>query len=490
MALVGQRGSNTGGLEYGLGVYARSGNLWNFHDFAYVPRWPEQPSPPLAHAISGNLIAVAQPDGDRSGVTVYRRTSSGVQLVARLHTSLIDLPPSGLRVIYHVDISGRTVVAAAAGSAWVFTLPENLTAPNYVQDDFQDGNANGWRPFPTNAWTVASTTRSRVYRQNSLVGDARTLVTDMDWTNQSIQVDVTPRAFDGNDRWFGLIVRYTDPNNFYYVTARSSNEIRLRRLLNGQIGDLGFTLPQYNIALNRPYRLRLEAVGTRIRAYVDDAVMIEAIDDTLTHGAAGMAVYKARADYDNVLVSPNPQQTVRADDFMQFAAYNWTLNGGQWAFPPDFYPEPGEPDPYARQRVLYQTLAQGDARAIAGPPLDDQRVRARVSAASFANKGWFGLIARHVDNANYYYLKVAGNGDVAIRKLINGSIVELARTTLPISANRFYTLELQVVGNKLLAYIDGRFLLQASDSSHDEGRYGVMTYNAAARFDDFSLRQP
>jgi hypothetical protein len=57
------------------------------------------------------------------------------------------------------------------------------------------------------------------------------------------------------------------------------------------------------ITLNRSYRTRLETIGTRLRLYVDDQLLAEASDSSLSHDVAGVMMFRTKADYDNVVVS-------------------------------------------------------------------------------------------------------------------------------------------------------------------------------------------
>ena len=64
------------------------------------------------------------------------------------------------------------------------------------------------------------------------------------------------------------MVRYTDPSNYYYVSLRTSNELSLRKVVNGVITELD-RLP-FTIQLNQRYRVRIEAIGTKLVVYVND----------------------------------------------------------------------------------------------------------------------------------------------------------------------------------------------------------------------------
>ncbi len=117
-------------------------------------------------------------------------------------------------------------------------------------------------------FAVAASGASRFYRQTNTAGNAAALWQTTPSNDQSIQADITPRAFDGADRWFGLVTRYTDANNYYYVTARSGGGIQLKRMLGGTFTTLGTAaLP---VAIGTTNRIRLESVGDHIRVLVNN----------------------------------------------------------------------------------------------------------------------------------------------------------------------------------------------------------------------------
>jgi len=53
---------------------------------------------------------------------------------------------------------------------------------------------------------------------------------------------------------FGLFARYPDANNYYYVTVRNSDEISLRRQLNGSVLTLDTAVAQgrYGAIMYKP----------------------------------------------------------------------------------------------------------------------------------------------------------------------------------------------------------------------------------------------
>jgi hypothetical protein len=466
-----------------LHLYRRAGGTWSYASSVRPPEvavGPQLPSP----AMSGDLVVQAMASGDPEAMYLYQRIGSQLNLAAKL---------SGR--FSRFDIAGRAVIGAEADDLTLFQVPVDLSVPPLRQDNFQDGNAAGWAPFPTTAWSVATATNTLVYRQSNLASESRAIFNGTDWTQQSVQADIKPTAFDGTDRWFGLATRYIDSSNYYYATLRNSNTMLLRKMVNGSFQTLGTRT--LSIVPNQTYRVRLEAVGPRISVSVNEETALGAIDTSLTHGQAALLTYRTRADVDNVIVSPNPFLALFADGF--YAAEppyappspsHWIETGtGVWAGPPEEPADPDYPDQYAHLRNYRQTSLNGGARSHVGVSTADQNVQTRVVPTAMAASGWFGVMARYIDDANYYYLKL-GNGEASIRKLVNGAIVELARVSFTPSVNTSYTVRLEAVATSLRAYINNRFVLEAADSSHAAGKYGVVTYRATATFDDFVVTQP
>ncbi len=139
----------------------------------------------------------------------------------------------------------------------------------------------------------------RGMRQASVAGDARA-VTGVPADDQSIEVRARATTFAGTgsgDRWFGIAARYVDTGNYFYLSARSNNTVSLRKVNNGTITILG-TAPM-PITLGQWYRLRLEVVGLRVRAYVNGRLRLEATDATLPRGVTGFVTFRTAADFDD-----------------------------------------------------------------------------------------------------------------------------------------------------------------------------------------------
>jgi len=377
------------------------------------------------------------------------------------------------------DVSGRRIASAGPGAVYIHDLPADLTQPATVQDGFEDGNASDWTPLAGSSFSVA-TTHSRVYRQSSTAGNAASIWANTDRTNQAVEADIKPTAYatTTGDKWFGLVARYLDANNYYYVTLRNNNTVLLRRMLNGVFTTLdSASLP---ITLNRTYRVRLEAIGTRLKVFVDDQLLGEVSDTSIAHGQAGVMMYKTRADYDNVLVSANPRTTLASYTFNDSidSLENWETVG-TWSR-----------IPYEREVFIQSDVTSG-ARAITSVPTEDQVVHAAMRRTSSAGTNhWFGLATRYRDAGNYYYFTLRNNNTIALRKLVNNAIVELDSAPFNVVGNTWYRTRFEAVGTQLRVYINDSLVLEATDASHASGRYGPVMYRSATEYDDILAVQP
>lgn len=427
---------------------------------------------------------VIAPDAPYLLGRVYQRDASGSW------PRVAELATSNALELNRVDVNSKRVVAASyptgyvddtwpTGQAFIFELPATMDRPSLLQDDFQDGNAQGWMPLG-GSFGVVSNGTSLVYRQSNTAANAAALLANANYGDQSIQADIVPRAFDGTDRWFGLVARYVNSANYYYVTARSGGGIQLKKMLGGSFTTLGSA--PLAVTLNRSHRLRLEAVGDHVRVLVNERPVISVRDDDISGGQPGVMMYRTRADYDNVLVNANPGTPAFVHDFneqrytMQTTPY-WRL--AWWG-------------------LYLQDDLTGGAHLLTPSHGDngthgDQIVEADLRPTQFAGADrWIGLAARHVDTNNYVYVTLRSSNTLQIKKLVNGAIQTLASTPFSVATNTTYRVRLEAVGSRIRAYVNGEHKLEASDTPNTPGakRAGVVMYRTAAEVDNFSLFQP
>jgi hypothetical protein len=459
----------------GSQLYRRSGGVWTFKENLQRAEYGTGAG---RASLRGNLAALSF---DRWISLFQVSTTANASEIARLTA------PEDARGINQLDISGRRVITDAVqwqgdtpniGKAFIFEVPTTLpTQPTPIQETFQSGNAAHWTPLAGGSWSVAATTASLVYRQANLAGDATSVLSNSDWTHQSLQADIRPTTFSGNDRWFGLAVRRVDAANYYYVTARSSGVVQLKKMVNGAFQTLGsVALP---ISAGTDYRLRLEAIGTTLRVYVNGIEQLQAFDASLSHGQAALMTYKAAADYDNVIVSPSPQTTLFTDEFT-YSPDAWTPVAGQWSR-----------TPFPNEARVQSSTASG-ASAYTGNSNTDQSIYAKVreTAVGTGTQPWFGLFARYRDANNYYYVTIRNSNEISLRRLVNGTTQVLDSALFNVSVGNWYELRLEAIQDQLRVYVGNRLVLEATDATLNEGRFGAVMYKAAAYYDDVIVTQP
>jgi hypothetical protein len=151
----------------------------------------------------------------------------------------------------------------------------------------QGGN---WSYTQNMVWTT---------QQNSVSGTALAHLGVARLDDQVIEAGVRIRRLGtGVDHWAGLLARYVDANNYYYLSLRSGNRLQIRKVVNGvstAIRNVPFT-----VTLNRVYKLRFEAIGNKLRAYVDGTLLTEYADSTFPAGQFGLATNRTSTEFTTV----------------------------------------------------------------------------------------------------------------------------------------------------------------------------------------------
>jgi hypothetical protein len=231
-------------------------------------------------------------------------TASLALTVGRTYRLRLETRDAALRIFVDgtqvASVADRTLTHGGAGLvAWstladfdnvvVSPVSTQLFGPNDLTDPGSWTERGG-------TWVDDFQSNPRVRRQTNNLGAARSLTgvpeTDDQIVETGVRIDSLPP--DG-DRWVGVIARYRDDANLYYVSLRVNSGLQIRRVVNGAATVLA-SVP-YTVQGGRNYRLRLEAVGDQLRAYVDGAFVAEARDAALGTGRFGIATNRAAASF-------------------------------------------------------------------------------------------------------------------------------------------------------------------------------------------------
>jgi hypothetical protein len=486
--------------------YSRNASgVWNIRHGLLTDEWfGDKRSDAITLEGQGNqaLVFAGSPSDDARGsdagsVTVFNPDTQTTASAYFVHaaTLLASDGRTGTGLGSGIATQGRRVVARGFSAPdsqgqrmpklYIFDLPSTLPAGSRVQDTFEDANSAGWTPWGTATWRVLSSGGSYVFRQANVQGDARAIFDAFTGANQSIQADLQVNAFGDATQncWAGLMARYTDSRNFYYLMT-GKDTLQIRKMVNGVFGPVATT--PFTIQVGRNYRFRLEAIGTRLRAYVDDRLMLDVRDTALASGRTGAIMWKADAQFDNVIVSTGPNATLHADSFSgtpdEMATPPWTLS------PANAWTQTTS----SGATIMRQSTTSGDARAVNGAHTEDQIITADIRPRSFHpdGGGFAGLMARYISEDDYYYVLLTKSGKASLRRWWNRQITVLDEATLPVTLGTSYKVRFEVIGNQLRFYVNGRLMAEAQDDVRTSGRYGLVTYRTAADFDNFKVTRP
>lgn len=171
--------------------------------------------------------------------------------------------------------------------------------PEIFQDDFNDGNADGWTSI-SGQWTVSNNKLNVPnYRGGKILANNKTatnfiLRTDVSLANNSTYSDA------------GFFFRASDVNapqdqlKGYYVGI----DANLNRILLGKFNNNWTFLESSDMTIdaNTTYQLQVKVVGTTISVYVNNLTtpLFTYEDSTYSSGGFGLRVYQTDGTFDNV----------------------------------------------------------------------------------------------------------------------------------------------------------------------------------------------
>jgi hypothetical protein len=245
----------------------------------------------------------------------------------------VTMTSRGIRV-------GKYTVLAIVGSLLaILIINFGISAQTQLfSDDFQDGNATGWSRSG-GTWAIV-TDGSLAYNQSSTSADSNSRAGTSTWTNISIQARVKPIAFNGADRYVGVMTRVVNSNHYYFMALQNGN----RLLLGKRAGSSPITLAtkSFTVSPGTFYTLRIDASGSSLSGYVNGTLQLTASDSEFTSGIIGGATYFASATFDDFLVTsiggggggtppPAPTGLIAAAGNAQ-ATLNWNASSGATSY--------------------------------------------------------------------------------------------------------------------------------------------------------------
>lgn len=352
---------------------------------------------------------------------------------------------------------------------WVETFhrPESL-------ERFTIADASGPSHWQWERGAIVETSGSGGGNEPELPGSIA-LAGDVEWQDYRVTVDL--RGDAGGDA--GVVFRHRDADNHYRLSlGAASSYRRLVKRAGGVTTVLWEDTKGY--AAGEPFRVAIDAIGSRLTAFVDDVEIFRVIDDTHVAGRVGIYAANnagARCEQIEVRLPPVEAHALFMDAFDRGDAAEWTLQSEATSVPLD---EAAQLHVANGALRLDSLIAEGGAPeypgayAIAGDPVwTDVILRARVRSAG----GVIGVVIRAKDPANYYRFSMNSAGDRLLVKKAGGSTTVLWRDAAAYVPDRTYELTVSAIGGTLRGFIDGVPLFAVDDAEIAAGGVGLFTWN-------------
>jgi hypothetical protein len=172
------------------------------------------------------------------------------------------------------------------------------------QDDFQDGDFTSplWIPEGSNqSWNIKTDSDNKVL--NLSKGDPEAFISSGNtaWTDYSVSMKF--RHLSGG-AYPGILARFKDIRNYYYFRLNpvSSNTVELTKRVNGTDSPLA-KKTDYKMSANTWYTLKMVLKGSQIKCYINDVLIFDVLDTSLTAGKIGVRTNWGIIDMDDVKVT-------------------------------------------------------------------------------------------------------------------------------------------------------------------------------------------
>lgn len=283
----------------------RSTDLRNYY-YAGISAWGGKYAiGKMVNGVNTKLVS----SGTASQIT--SNTTYKLKLVA--NGSTIQLYDNGVLVLSATDSSlnpGASYVGLETSSPGGQAYFDNVSVdtvdsnpPPSFNDNFDDGNANGWTTYG-GTWTVTATGCSICYGVTAGPG-YKSVANGTNFSNFTYYADVNTNG--GGDS--GLIFRASnfavgaDALTGYYAGINAAGNVVLGKMNNNwtQLATAPVTIPP-----NTWHAVKVVAAGSLIRVYVDDMVTpkITVTDTSYSSGAIGVRSHNTIGKFDAISVTP------------------------------------------------------------------------------------------------------------------------------------------------------------------------------------------
>jgi len=238
---------------------------------------------------------------DVSGYKIYRDG----QEVATVNGLLHSYKDTGLMIAttyrYMVRAFDPSGGLSEASSEVIATTTNTL-----IQDDFEDGNANGWSVDSLwGTFSVVTDGSSKVYlSDNATKGGTKSITGLATWSNYT--VEAKGKVDSWNSR-IGLVARYVDWRNYYVMLYDYYyKRVSIVRFQDGNETMLASTAMTTAPTAGVYHTYSFEVNGSVLKGYIDGQLLVTATNSNFANGKIGVFSHMQKAYFDDVVVRVNP----------------------------------------------------------------------------------------------------------------------------------------------------------------------------------------
>lgn len=402
-------------------------------------------------------------DAQNDAVTLFKYNGDGTSTVIKRYYYSFDTDRAyHLMVKTNIDqiqvyLNSEKIIDASDSSFASGLLGLNVwnsqsSITNITYTPSLSTNMAGWSPL-TGSWTNLPDGV-----QGSSAGDAfyMSAETAKDFIYQA---DFTIGS-TGGQRAGTLVFRSNDDaSQAYAVNVDAGADI----ITFFKWGSGGGVISSYNttINMNTTYLLKVTALGSSFSIYLNDALIMTAVDAAYSNGKLGLNVYNSTSTIQNVHV------------YRKLNA--WNNVSGTWTDIPGGKQGTASGDGFIMSTETVGNFSYEADVNISGVAGGDGAAALMFRANSTATQGY----VTNVDALNDRITLFKFNGD--------GSAATIKVYITDINTNSTYHIAVKAIDNHFEVYLNGNKIIDALDSSFSSGLLGLNVWNSQSPFTNITF---
>jgi len=461
--------------------------------------------------------------GRKGGYGVKEKVASG-----QWHTLRVEFTGNKFTVIFNgkkmFDVEDNTFPDTGKVGLWTkadsvtlfddFSYGSVAAATSVNFDDTEVGKLPAhWTGTQTGAgnpkWAVVADdtapSKPNVLKQSGVATYGLCIKDDTSLKDGFVEVKFKPVS-GTSDQAGGLVWRLKDTDNYYVTRANAmgKNNLSIYHTIQGK--RVAFKSVNVKVTLGEWHTLRVDFAGNKFIVTLDGTKAIEAMDDSFSD-AGKVGVY-TRSDsvtlFDDFGYGADEEAGEKGGEQVwtsdsdpvgsipagwRAAETNGKGNLGKWEVIKDDS-SPSPPNVIALMQTK-NTRGTFNLLIAEGTSYQDLELVVKVKAMTGKEDQGGGPIWRAKDANNYYISRWNPlENNLRIYYVKDGKRVQIANADVTLDPNAWHELEIEHVGTKITAGLDGKKLIEVEDKTFTEaGKIGLWTKaDAATAFDNIKVK--